>query len=756
MTEISPRHWPADLKDEFSVCSDPDSDNGSGAEESAHSPSEFMLDGTTVTKEGIAERCMESFSGFLAILKKLKDQNAHFYETDLLDATLRHHIAEAGSTEDLISIREYVESQGRWQDPSAFECLADRFMELGEKDNAVDCFASAYLCYNTRNALGYLWQGNPKYLATIEKVNKTTATMTLLEKCYNSVSRTEGGYDTAPIAATGLDILNDPCLLETVFEDFLTHCESMFAQLPKDNDYAWLKEYAGPTFDENRLILQFCIEDLDTPEINHGERLIQALTRLAIARPQSTIPLLVSETLSANGRRLRRLLMILHTLANQKPNPLASNQQMLAKLLDREDFYCRHSAKCILRCVSKVSPLETAVSAAVERIDRNYSAAISHSTYRLPSKPSSAFSNFLKKNTLIHFSEQVKTIEKILQIQPGSLVAAIEECFNAQNWSMDEERSRIKDDWYGHVHTQGWPVVWITTEFQERVTEILWDILNEVAEKQRLSQAQIQWLWQATQMVDPEYVVREPMIRPSDIRMLRVAEKEAWFRELDEIESFQVGNASTDQQNTDWLTVFEKQMLAYEEKYNVPYRQKTSLISMLIPLQVYGGSDELDELNLPTERIAQASAMAVTFEQVRDVLKNRGGDGLNVNEDCIPLIAEHQNPRTFLGFWYICSLASFILDEFDLSFDGFDLTRDDEVVAKYEAWQEGYQAEAYSRERLSYGVRLRVRRDLIAEICLRYQRLLCTRIDEKREFYESKYDREPETRKESKRYVIYH
>ena len=160
--------------------------------------------------------------------------------------------------------------------------------------------------------------------------------------------------------------------------------------------------------------------------------------------------------------------------------------------------------------------------------------------------------------------------------------------------------------------------------------------------------------------------------------------------------------------------------------------------------------------NLTTERIALASAMAVTLEQVRDVLTNRGSNALNVSEDCIPLIAEHQNPGTFLGYWSICSLASFILDEFDLSFDGFDLTRDDEVVAKYEAWQEGYQAEAYSREKLSFGVRLRVRRDFLAEICLRYQRMLCIRIDEKREFYKSIYDQEPDTMKDSKRYVIYH
>ena len=53
-------------------------------------------------------------------------------------------------------------------------------------------------------------------------------------------------------------------------------------------------------------------------------------------------------------------------------------------------------------------------------------------------------------------------------------MAAIEERLIAQKWSIDDERDRVKDDWYGHVHPQGWPVVWITTEFQELVTETLW------------------------------------------------------------------------------------------------------------------------------------------------------------------------------------------------------------------------------------------------------------------------------------------
>jgi len=753
LTEITPRHWPDRLKGEFSIPSDSDGANGSDAPSSGHLPSEFMLDGESISREGITEKCRGSFSEFLVILEKLKAQNEHFYERDLLDETARHHIAEARSPEDLNPIKEYAESKGRWQNSNVIESLAERFLKFSDQDNAIACFGMAYSSYGA----WFRWRSSTKYLAAIAGRDRKAAVACLLKECYDSAGGSGGGYDTPPIAATGLDVLDEPRMLEAVFNDFLTHCESMFAQLPQDNDYVWLTEYVGPTLSENQLILQFSLEDLGTPEIDHGERLIRALVRLAIARPQGVIPVLVSRTLSASGRILRRLLMILHVIATQSPDLLASHQETLAKLLDREDFFCRQSAVRIFRRVSEVSPLESSVAATVKRIERKYSGSTSHSTYRMPSSPSSTFLAFLKQNTLFDFSDQLRLMERILEVRSGSLVAAIEERLNAQNWSMAEERSRVKDNWTGYVHPQGWPVVWITTEFQEQATEVLWSILNEAAEKMKLSHGQIHWLWQTTQMVDPGHVVQGTMTRPSDIEPLRVDDKEAWFRELNAIESYQVGNARTEEQGVDWVTVFEKRRLAHEEAFNVPYRQEISLKATLIPLQVYDGSHELDELELATEeRIMPASAMAVTLEQARDVLTRMGSDALDVSEDCIPLIAEHQNPVTFFGYWCVCTFASFIIDEFNLSFEEFDLTSDGEVVAKYEVWQEGYQDETYTREQLSFGVRLRVRRDFLAEICRLHRKVLCIRIDEKRECYKSIYDREPDDRRDSKRYVIYY
>ncbi|MCY4412607.1 MAG: AAA family ATPase [Caldilineaceae bacterium] len=753
LTEVAPGHWPDDLKDEFSIPSNPDGDEGDDVPRGGGTPSSFILDGESIIEEDIAEICRTSFSEFLETLEKLKTQNDRFYEPELFDEILRHHIAKARSLEELITIKDYVELRGSIERPTLIAGLAERFLDFGEQETAIKCFGLAYACDYDWNP----WRSNAKYLTAVAKQNREAAETYLLRKCYNSATGSGGGYVTSPFAAAGLDVLNEPCLLEAVFNDHLTHCESMFAQLPQGNDYVWLKECAEPDFDENQRILQFSLEELGTQEIDLGERLIRALARLAIARPQSAIPPLISKALSSSGRILRRLLMILHTLAAQRPDLLVSHQQKLSYILDREDFLCRQTAMYILQRIREVSPLESSVANAIQRIDRIYSATVSYPTYRLSSSPSASFSHFLRQHTLLDFLDQVNLAEKILQVSPGSLGAAIEEHLGAQDWSMYEERSRIKDDWDGRVHPQGWPIVWITTEFHELATDAVWSILNEAAAKMKLSHDQIHWLWQTTQAVDPEYIVRGIMTRPLDIKMLRVIDKGAWFKELDEMEAFQIGNDGLEEQSADWITVFEQRILREEdERSHVPYSQELMSQATLIPLQVYGGSHALEELEFAVEPIMPHWAMPVTLEQARDILLNRGVASLNVNDDCFPLIAEHPNPRTFFGYWSVCTLASFIIEEFNLVFEGFDLTKEGRVVAKYEVWQEGYQNSAYTRNKISFGVRLRVRRDFLTDVCRRYRRVLGIRIDETRAFRKYPENRDPDTEKDSRRYVIYH
>lgn len=752
LTEINPKRWPDHLKNEFSIPLNSEDKNETNAGLNNHLTSEFILDGETVTGQDIVEECKTSFSEFLTILEKLKTQNKPFYKPDLLEEILRYHITNTCSSKDLISIKEYTESQRRSLNSDIFESLANRFLDFDDQDNAIKGFAMAYA-----SSLGsYYGESNTKFLVSIAKINKSEAKSSLLKKCYDSAKGSLGGYATPLIAAEGLNVLDEPHMLETVFNDFLIYCESMFAQLPQDNNYEWLKIYATTPSSENQLILEFSLDELNTPDIDHGERLIRALVRLAIARPQDVIPQLVSKALSASRRLLRRLLTILQVLATRNPDLLVPHQQMLARLLNKKDFLCRQSTVRILQRVGEVSTLEPSVAEGVKRIERKYSTSISHSNYGIRSNPNPIFRDFLKKNTQFHFSDQLELIERILQVKLGSLVTTIEERLDIQKWSMDEEKSRIKDNWYEYVHPQGWPIIWITTEFQELVVEVLWDILDESVEKLKLSSWQIDDLWQTVQIVDPDHVTEEIVARPRDIETLNVVDREAWFKELDAIESFQVANTSDKQQSTYWITVFEKRALTQEEKFNVPYRQKILLQPALIPQQVYGRTHKLDELEMKSERILPASGMAVTLEQVRNILVERGSDVLDTSEECLPLIARHKNPLPFFGYLDTCTLTSFIIDEFNLSFDGFNLIKGNEVIAKYESWQEGYQNQKYTREKLSFGVRFQMRLDFIVEVCHRYRKMLCILVNETREHYKHYSEQVPDTKKDSKRYVIYH
>lgn len=748
LTEITPRHWPIELKEETGVST---TNNGDKPEISPKQPSEFNLDGERITIEGIVEKCQVTFSDFLYTLNKLKNQNEHFYERDLVNTILRHHIKTARSLDVLIQIKEYTESEGRWQDATVIEQLAERFMEFGDHSNAIDCFGMAYACYGSWSR----WQDNTRYLSAVAERDRGMARKFVLKECYETVRGASGGYDSPPIAASGLDVLDEPEMLDEVFSDFLKHCENMFAQFPKNDDYDWLKAYIESEVDTNQLILNFVIDELDTPEIDHAERLIKAVVRLAMARPNEAIPVLISRMMSISGRVLYRLITVFYCLAITSPNQLVPQQLVFVEFLEREDFFYRQAVLRILHCIGEVSPLEASVNNSLQRAERNYSTAICYPLFILPSCPTLKFRQFLKQNTLFDFSKKLEMLEKVLRISKGTLATAIEERLTAHGWSINDEQVRVKDDWHGHVHPQGWPVVWITTDFQELATEALWSILDEIAIKQKLSKGQINLLWWTIQPADPEYVFHGLMPRPLDIKPLNVQDKEVWFNELEADKTLEIRDTKKQGRSEKWITVFEKRIMAQDEIYNVPYRQEISLKGYLVPQQLYGGYQRLDELELCTERIFPDST-TVTVKQVQIELTDRERKKPENYDRPIPLIAEHKNYLTFLGYLSVCTLASFIIKDFNLMFEELNLIRNGEVVARYEAWQEGYQDECYTRDKLSFGVRLLVRQDLLIEICHRYQKLLCIDIHEKRESFKSIHTREPDEIRSSRRYVLFH
>jgi len=750
LTVVPPRHWPDTIRQDhgYILQSKVKKDYNMGMEVKKE-PSTFMVDGNNITEVELQKRCLLSFSEFVVTIKKVQDQNEHFYKKDLINYCLTHHIAEAKLHKDLIPLLSYLQSLDRWQDSGLINNLAQRFLAFGDHDNAILCFDLAYKTYGGSSR----WNSNTEYLSAVAAIDKQRARKMVLEECYESTKGSAGGDETPALAAAGLNVLGEPDKLVHIFMDFLSHCESMFAQLPKDKDYSWLISYKEPLPDLERHILELVLDQLEVQEIDLGERLIKVLSELAIHKPNETLPVLLTRSVSCSGRARRRLLTILYCVTAHQPGLLVLHQESLAQLLLTEDFLCRQMVLRILMMIKALSPLKSTVFNVVEDIERGYSEKVYYPNFRLPTSPSQDFSRFVKRHTLYFFLKLIEQIEEIIQVPFGSLIAAIEQKLKAINWSADEELVRIRDDWDGHVHPQGWPVVWITTEFQELTMEMLWEILDEIAIKFKLNQRQIDWLWQLIQPADPASIFYSSSARPADIMPLTVQDKKEWLKELDLIEPLQIA-VSIDK--AEWITIYELRSMAEEEIFNVPYRNSHAVQTFLIPQKLYGSIERLEELDLWTEKILPNPAMSITVKQTETELKNRKRRIESQNDETLPLISTHNNPPLFLGHEKICSLASFILDEFNLTFEGLNLLQDERLVARYESWQEGYQDETYSREKLSSGFRFQIHRDLLTKICNRYQKIICICIDEEKEFYQSIYSKEPAESNSSRRYILHH
>lgn len=193
--------------------------------------------------------------------------------------------------------------------------------------------------------------------------------------------------------------------------------------------------------------------------------------------------------------------------------------------------------------------------------------------------------------------------------------------------------------------------------------------------------------------------------------------------------------------------------LAQDEFNNVPYKQHVITQAYLVPQLVYGNASVVEEVDRFTERIGWHTEVSVTETQTTEILQTRRPSRGLLNQGSLPLISVQHNSPFFFVHSIVFSLASFIVQDFKLAFNGL---QEGKLMAQYEEWQEGYQDEPYSREKLSYGTRLKVHRDLLIAICQRYGKLLCIHIDEEREFYRSIYKRIPDEANRSRQYILYH
>lgn len=751
-TNITPRHW-SKLTSKYWQLQHlalPEEDLQSGQDVHAESQQKmYKLEGEAVTIQEIKDQLSASFEDYKETIQKLKDENQSFYESALTDSVLKLHISQTFLSSDLLAIKDYLISEGKWRNADLLRELGHRFMDLGAVENGLDCLELAY-----SNTMDWSrWKRNQHDFKVISEYDTQRAIKLLVSESYRFLAE-YSGYDVPASVASAYDVLGDIQNLKRVYQDYLQHCQDLFEQLPKRRAYKWLKDYPPEADDFDQLVVHFLVDELDTIEIDLGNRLIDVYRELCLARPEITLPIFVERLLNADELPKSRLLAILYMVAYDSPQLLIPYAEKISNLLNSKHFQWKMMTIKLLQFVAQSGSVSETVKARLKSAQHYYSPIINYSTFRLPHiNPSDKFLGFFTKNTMIPIQDQIGSCCEILSIDKDAVLAKIEHILKEEGWSEEDENERLKDEWNGHVHPQGFPSVTIITTFNLRGFNLFNQIFDEIVEKSRLSTNQLEALWCILQPADPEYKLSNIKPKPKDIAPLVVSDKDVWLSELNSKQ----GKVAREALTQEWVTLFEQRLLSQDKTYEVPYRLLSMLYSSLIISDLLFSFDELEKgsfyvLKLQTFDDNECS----TLDQARELLTNHRNLISDYRDSFLPILTWKTNHPLFFGYHELVSLPSYLINQYGLTYKDFDLYKDDVCVMKYEVWQEGYQDKSYSRELLSHGTRLMIHRSLLQKIFQDYDVELCQSIFEKRLYYKSAYDAKATEVNSSTAFVIIH
>jgi len=730
---LSPRYWPKELQQKHGFQPEPGDGESS---HTSHSPRTIVLDGVKRTTEEIGAECAKSFDLFLATISKLRAENEHFWEYDLTNQMLLQHIANARTLQELVRIKEYVKEEGSRVGPDVSRTMAIRFSELGDEKMACEAWEIAI----SSNTSWHPHKASRKDLEAISRYSQTRIREMVMQKCYDDLQTSYGGFNVPALVATALDIIGDIDGLEQVFNDYLCHCQELFAHLPKTPMYAWLNDDCAGVKDECSEICHLLIEELEIDEVDLGNRLVQALVALTLCRAEIVWPIIISHLRKASGLRRSRLLNIIQGITWANPTFVRRDWRVIYKLADVANLQQRLLIARLLEEVFADKKMPALLRRQIDRDKRKLSSTIYVSTYRLlHTSPSTEFVEFVKKATLTDFHRQLEGITDVLRVDNSSVLADLERRLKKSGWNLSDAKKQRSEDWEYHVHPQGWPVVWIFPRFHTRICLLLYEVIGEYAENMKFKDRQLESVWRIIQPSDPEYQTYTLLPKPQEVPFLAIKNKTAWFQDLSTRDSLQNRHMPED----GWLTLFESYRLSQDKKFEVPF----------VSYMVTFSSFVKPELTLEDKQIQVHAKWkkdilfchpyeSMTWEQARTILTRPTG---NFEEPTsLPAISVKENPVLFLGFRYIASLPSWLIRDFDLVFRGTDLFKGKEQVSRFECWQGGYIDEAYSRELLSEGTRVLVRVDFLKKVLDSLNMRLCRKLTEKRTYYDSIHHQAPD------------
>jgi len=721
-TMINPRHWPDDLWENAALVHKRPARKRRHEESSRGDLEEktYLFEGQPITRDEANERCRTSFNGLVETIEKLKRENDYISDYELLSA-LPDHIEKAASIEELRVITSFVKEHSRWREATYWEKIGRRYLALGDTSNGLECLEQAI--HESPNS---------KALETLISYDGERAEDFFIDVLRE---RLQGpsyqGIDTPKVAANACDLFGKKAVLEQVFDDFLLHCQELFSQWPSDRSFDELRDWGDADREEDVQITHLLVDRLVTHAVESGNRLVCSICSLAEVRGEKVFPVLANRLNTANGLMLWRLLQVFVRLSHSNRPLFRKYCHELNPLFECGDAFMALAASKAIQSAYTVDDesMPDEIKQKVEKVSRRYSSIIAYRGFGiLKTTPSKDFVELAKRGTLFSFHRQLKAICQILNLDFEAITAHLERKLLETGTTLGKEKEIARSMSRAFSHVQGWPIICFISDFHVQISDLLYQTIDEVLVKNRYQSQYLEAVWRVIQSNDPEYSFSELTPMPEDITPLSVRAKEDWIASNNQELTVTIEAMLTEE----WITVFEFRWLAQDSPYHTEFVAQTHVHSaVVIPERV----DDIASFDMDFwgEKVCtHHSDENLTWQQFREALLDGHQLEPDGNEACLPFASYFDKHAGFLGFHTITSLSSKIIREQNLRLDGYSVFADEERVAFFDAWQEGYPDEDYNDDPLSFGVRLRVNTKFVNQVCQNMGRAFAIRTIENR------------------------
>ncbi len=694
----------------------------------------YQYNSKEYTIDELYSLCIVSFDKFIDVIREVKNIKTYFYEPDLIRRITGYYLDRIQNIETLEDYYKKIIEYGVDITIDVKHKFGEKAQTLGSLEYAIHIYEDAYF---TR------FEGGKEKLELLRKIydyDEKRGKKVIVKKIQKEVSEhAYGGYDIPREIARILHKFGDYEGLNTVYDQYELHCLQLFGNLPEKNKFDWLRNYDDRQKDERYHIVSILLNELGTQQIVLGNRIVCEIVNLAQYDIDFVLPLIVEVLNNAVGIKKNRLLTIIYCLSQIKPANITTISENLVKVFQE----CYYSQKVILietiRVAFRGKNIPADINDTIKAFENKITSKYRVKTYSpIYIEPSRTFKEFFENDLAFNFSDTVKNIIKVLGLEYANVLGLLENRLLVDGWDIEHAKEKRNDDWDGNVHPQGWPVIWIFTSFQNDVEKYFYSFIEEYLENKAIDDKTVECVNRILQNVDIECVINSPTIRPNDIKPLEVNDRNAWLSELDSIPNI-IEKEFTEE---NWVTVFEDREQASDEEYNVPYRTQLRIRGTLLSQKLLT-EEQIEEEGFWGELIYWYNKNEnVTWKQAVNILQTKNGI-IPSGVMSIPIISIKQNPNGYLMDEFVVFLSSLIIHKNNLIFNRTGLFQGEEQITRYDKWQSGYIVEDYSRQRLSHGMRLQVRRTFLEKLMTDFDMDFVEKVTEVRAYFPDIYSQKP-------------